>query len=430
MPTEAPQHAPDVALEDSEDNPASSRRYRRLRPGPGLSRELVEAHQRSRLQRTVVELVAEDGFQALTVRGLAARARISSGAFYRHYRGTDDCFLSTYDLICRRAAERLIAAGSDERDPRRRLVLGFERLIEEMSAAPQVAAFALWAAPAAGPAFTTQLRISAMQVGVALEYCLRPAEAPSLPPLVLEGLVGGLARIARVRGPSIESDQISPLAVEAADWTMGFRGSLAQTATVNFTAVSPVSRSSQSGPGSPLHGGWAGAPGDHRGMILSAAFQIARSGYHELSVPRICREAGVPRREFTRHFMGLEDCFSSALELRAGRTMAASGRGRLASPWSGTAHRALELLCGTIDGDTDGARLLLLETSAAGTRGVESRDYLITQLARVLGDTAPADGKPSAVEAEASTAAAWAILRGRLTNQTERRRQLGHASRR
>jgi AcrR family transcriptional regulator len=395
--------------------------YRRLRPGPGLSRETVRADQRSRLQRALVELVAADGYQALTVRGLAKRARISNGAFYALYRSTDDCFASTYDAVCRRSADRLIEAAGDESDPGRRLTLAIDRLLRDMVDTPQVATFALRAAPAAGPEFTNALRSSSMHVGIALEYCLPSDVGPSLTPPLLEGIVGGLARIGRMRVPTMESDQIPAVAAEAAAWTIGVAAGSRREGEFSF-ATSP-----DHGAGAPIRPrsggeGWAGTHGDDRAMLLTAAFRIARSGYHQLSVPRVCREAGVSRRVFSRHFAGLEDCISSALESQVTRALAAWERKSPDSAsWKGPIHRATELICGAIDGDIDRARLLLVETSAAGPRGVESRDHLITILARTLRATAPADQRPSDLEAEASTAAAWAILRPQVPARSTRR---------
>lgn len=119
----------------------------------------------------------------------------------------------------------------------------------------------------------------------------------------------------------------------------------------------------------------------------------------------------MPRRSFGRYFAGLEECFSMALETRAGNLISAWRRSRPAQvTWNGSVKRALELIGGTIDGDVDGGRLLLVEIFAAGTPGIESRDRLIAQIAQAVRATAPADQRPTGLEAEASTAAAWTIL--------------------
>jgi AcrR family transcriptional regulator len=412
MPKEAPQGAPGVPpLEESGTVLFPSWRYRPLRPGPGRSREQVAADQRSRLQRAVIELIAEDGYRSLTVRGLAKRAQISSGVFYRHYRSTDECFLSTYDLTCRRVAERMMEAGRNGRNERERVTLAIDRVLRDIAVAPEVATFVLRSAPASGPVFIETLRISGLQVGGALEYCLRTGNGATLPQPLMEGVVAGLARIGRVQGAGIGQDGIPAVASEAAAWVMSVCGVSPQEAGLLVSTRPPSLSQARPARGRRRDVVLKAAPGDDRGMILSAAIRVARTGHHHLTVSRICREAGVPRRSFGRYFAGLEECFSMALETRAGNLISAWRRSRPAQvTWNGSVKRALELIGGTIDGDVDGGRLLLVEIFAAGTPGIESRDRLIAQIAQAVRATAPADQRPTGLEAEASTAAAWTIL--------------------
>jgi AcrR family transcriptional regulator len=261
-----------------------------------------------------------------------------------------------------------------------------------------------------------------MHLGVALEDCLRSVDRPHLPSLLLHGVVAGLARLGRVRVPKVGEDEITGIAAEAVEWTLSICSRLTHDAELRIVPNLPDRRGPPPGAGRLQNRNWAGSLGDDREMILAAAFRIAKSGCHQLSVPRVCREAGVSRRDFNRHFGGLEDCLSSALELRVGRALATwecSGSELL--PWTGGVHRALEMLECAVGGDIGDARLLLTETSAAGTTGVDSRDHLITKIARTLRDTAPEGRKPSELEAEASTAAAWAILGSQVATRTARR---------
>jgi len=369
----------------------------------------------------MIELVATDGYEALTVRGLAKRARISSGTFYSHYRSADDCLLSTFDLVCQRASQRLAEAGQNEMEPRRRLRLAVDRLFRDIAAAPRVAAFMLRATPAAGPAFTGGIRNSAMRLGEALELCIRGDNSPPLHPLLLEGIVAGLARIGRVLVAAAGEDEVRALAAEAVEWIISVCVPSAQNADFLIAAAPPKPGKgiSVAMTGRLRYDDWEGDLGDERAMILTAAFRIARSGYHQLSVPRICREAGVSRRTFSRYFEGVEDCFVSALEERATGVMAALVRSQPASAtWSCTVFEALRRLCSAIKDDRESARALFIEISAAGTRGIESRDRLISQAADALRATASEGQGPSQFAAEASAAAAWAIVRRRVQNQS------------
>jgi AcrR family transcriptional regulator len=288
-----------------------------------------------------------------------------------------------------------------------------------MVASPQVTTFMLRAVPAAGPAFTSRLRNSAMRIGVALEFCLRSGDGPLLPPPLLEGVVAGLARVGRVRVPAAQGDEFREVAADAAEWISSLCLPRAASVEPALASVPPGSKVCGSPPRQHHAGDWEGAPGNERTMILVAAFRIARSrGYHQLSIPAICREAGIPRRSFNRHFEDLEDCFCSALEERVADAVEGAVSGSSSSmSWSAAVYETLRMLCAAIDGDPGTARVLLVEVSAAGAKGVDSHDRQISQVARALRATASLDQRASELAGEASTAAAWAILRQRASEQ-------------
>ncbi len=337
----------------------------------------------------MIEIVAAHGYEGVTVRGLTKRARVSSGTFYKHYSSTEDCLLCTYDQICGRASRRMTEAAESEPDPERRLAAVVERLFEDISAAPQPAAFTLRAAATVGPAFTNELWTSAMRLGAALELCLRGEGDPPLDPLLLEGIVAGLARIGSTLGPAAGEGEIQRTTVEAVEWVMSASGPLDQE--LLDVPAPPEHRGGLRAPSRLRNGDWQGMLGDKRSMLLAATFWIARRGYDELSVSRVCREAGVSRRDFNRHFESLEDCFIAAVEERVAAAIDACD-----SPRD---------VCEAIEGDPTAARVLLVDITSVGTRGIDCRDRLISHAARELRTP------------ESSIAAAWAILRRRLQEQ-------------
>jgi AcrR family transcriptional regulator len=405
---------PVATYADRSTSPAS---YPRLRPGPGLDREIVGAHQRSRIQRAMIEIVATDGYEAVTVRGLAKRARVSSGTFYRRYTSTDDCLLCTYDAICGRASRRMGEAGQRESEPRRRLAAAVTCLFEDMVEAPQVATFMLRAAHTVGPAFVCALSDSSMRLGAALEFCLKSDNGVNCP-LLLEGMVAGLARIGSGLGPAATPEEIERAATEAVKWAMGLLGPIPNSGL-------PVCSDPDQRDGAPAHGRLRKDDlerilGDERAMVLAAAFRIARRGYHQLSVPRICREAGVSRRNFNRYFETLEECFVTAVEEHAVRAVTASLRRNASGSRSPALYAVLKALCEGIEEDRDSARVLFVDITAAGTLGMDSRDHLISEAARLLRTTRPdSDEDHSESAAEASAAAAWAILRRQVLDQVQ-----------
>jgi AcrR family transcriptional regulator len=78
--------------------------------GPhSMSREEVAASQRLRLMRALVELLADGGWEAVTIGRLAQRAGVSRAAFYAHFASKEDCLLAGYDRFAATLLDRLTA---------------------------------------------------------------------------------------------------------------------------------------------------------------------------------------------------------------------------------------------------------------------------------------------------------------------------------
>lgn len=57
----------------------------------------------------LAELMAENGYRAVTIGGLAGRAGVSRGAFYDHFADKEECLLAAYDLFAARIATEMTA---------------------------------------------------------------------------------------------------------------------------------------------------------------------------------------------------------------------------------------------------------------------------------------------------------------------------------
>jgi AcrR family transcriptional regulator len=73
-----------------------------------LTSDTVRASQRERLERAIIELVAEHGFEATTVPMVVATARVSSNAFYDFFADKTECFLSACDEVARDLLAELV----------------------------------------------------------------------------------------------------------------------------------------------------------------------------------------------------------------------------------------------------------------------------------------------------------------------------------
>ena len=75
----------------------------------GLSRQEVEASQRTRLLRATIELGTEHGFAALTLSDIVRRAGVARSTFYEYFADKQQCFLEAFDYAADRLLEHVLA---------------------------------------------------------------------------------------------------------------------------------------------------------------------------------------------------------------------------------------------------------------------------------------------------------------------------------
>jgi AcrR family transcriptional regulator len=78
-----------------------------------LAAETVRSSQRERLQRAMLECVAEYGFDATTVPMVVASARVSGNAFYGFFADKADCFLAACDEVADELLGELLALSTE-----------------------------------------------------------------------------------------------------------------------------------------------------------------------------------------------------------------------------------------------------------------------------------------------------------------------------
>lgn len=76
----------------------------------GLSREQVVRSQRARLLGAAIAVAGADGYAAMTVSAVLARASISRKTFYEQFADREHCFLAAYEHVLERADAGLRAA--------------------------------------------------------------------------------------------------------------------------------------------------------------------------------------------------------------------------------------------------------------------------------------------------------------------------------
>lgn len=359
----------------------------------------------------MIELVADRGYTAVTVRGLARLAGVSTRAFYEHFGGKEECFLATYELVMRSFAQRVFASQKGARDWEERMQLAFGALAREFADQPKKARLALVEPFAVGPAALERIRrASAVFEAMAQEGFARAPDGIAVPPLVVKGIVAGVARVACGRLLDGRERELPDLADELMHWALSFRSEATST-------LARLDRRSPAPAGVGFGGGAVSVNrqvfGDERALILAATTTLAADqGYRQLSVPGIRAAAGVSRKTIDAHFEDTTGCFLAALDLLIRRAIAHALReGATADSWPGGLHRALVAFCTSVARDPAFAKLGFVELFAPGTPGLRFRARLIVAVADRLRRSAPAAGqRPSELAAEASVGAALGII--------------------
>jgi len=390
--------------------------YDKLSPGPGLPTAQVSAHQRTRIHRAMVALVGARGYGAVKVRDVVRLAGVSTRAFYEHFDSKADCFLRTHELVVRGAVRRIVVAQADEPDWRERSRLMLNAFLREVGSGPDAARLALIDAYDAGSnaleqAWRTERTLETM-IGESLG---RGPDGIPVPPLIVEGIVAGVARVARLRLLAGRTSEVTGLGDELGAWALCFPGKASgELAVLDRRSVgagrnaelspTPVTSENGSGQGWPPHG--------DRGIILAAVAKLAAArGYGYLTIPRIRARAGISRAAFDVHFKSVDECFLAALEFCAGEALAEAARAQSSGhTWAGGVYRATASLCNRIGSDPLLVGLCLDDYFAPGSDGSLWRQSLIVGIANQVQAGVPSSHRLVGLSDEASKNAIWALF--------------------
>ncbi len=377
--------------------------YEKLPPGPGRLASEVADHQRARIHNAMVELVGERGYAAVRMRDVVRLAGVSTRSFYENFESKEDCFLRTHDLIVRGAVRRIGAAQADELDWRQRPGLVFGAFAREIEIAPHAARLSLVDAYDAGMESLEQAwRAESAFEAMIGEGLARGPEGFVVPPLIVEGIVAGVARLTRLRLLAGQAGNLNGFGDELTEWALSL---LDQSATeLALLDRRSVSAEAEVDEAPPLEG--------PRADILAATAELASvDGYAYLTIPRIRARAGMSRAAFNAQFASVEDCFLAALELRAGEALdeAARAQGE-GQTWAGGIYRALACLCRRFGSDPLLISLCLDDDFSPGSRGSVWRRHLTTAVAERIDGNALPEHHHKGLADEASKSAIWELF--------------------
>jgi AcrR family transcriptional regulator len=370
----------------------------------------------------MIVLVAERGYGAVTMRDLARLAGVSTRTFYEHFEGKEECFLSAYELAVKRTAMRVVESQKGEHDWLERLRLAFKAFAVEVEQEPRVARVALVEVLAAGVSALKRMRgaegIFEKMIG---ESFARAPGGVKMPRSVLQGIVSGIARVARDRLLADHEKELPSLTGSLLEWTLCYRWE--SIGVLNRLDSRPAARRIAGEYANAADRGALGRPMDDRALILSAISKLTvADGYETLTVPRIRAAAGVSRRAFDTLYDDVDDCLLAALELHTGEALAKVASAHNAGKtWAGGVYRGIAALCAHLAQDAAFARLAFVDAFAPGSVAIQHRTELVSSTTELLRKSAPLDQRPDSFMAEASVGAVWGVLRHQIVHgQTHR----------
>jgi AcrR family transcriptional regulator len=378
--------------------------YDKLSPGPGRLASEVAAHQRARIHNAMVELVGERGYAAVRMRDVVRLAGVSTRSFYENFDSKEDCFLRTHELIVRGATRRIGAAQADEFDWRERSRLVLNAFAHELEGGPYAARLALVDAFEAGmEALEQAWRAESAFEAMFGEAIARGPDGVIVPPLIMEGIVAGIVRVARQRLLTGQNrEDLKGFRDELSEWVLCLMDKAAgELAILDRRSVSAAAEAVEAPP-----------PDGPRASIVAAVAGLAAvHGYPYLTIPRIRVAAGVSRATFDAHFADVDDCFLAALEFQAGQALAEAAHAQKAGrTWAGGVYRAIASLCASFGSNPLLLDLCLDDDFAPGTNGSIWRQRLTASIAAQIEEGVPAEHRNHGLAAEASKNAIWELF--------------------
>lgn len=121
----------------------------KLPPGPHrLPRELVRENQRRRILLAALDVFAERGYPAVTVKDLIRGARVSRATFYEVFADKEACMTALHEEVLTWLAQQVAVAVAEPADWSAKVRVGVARTVELLSEDPRLAAVCAVEAPA------------------------------------------------------------------------------------------------------------------------------------------------------------------------------------------------------------------------------------------------------------------------------------------
>jgi AcrR family transcriptional regulator len=188
-----------------------------------LAPDEVLRDQRERLIAAVPAVVAEHGYEAMSVADLVKAAAVSRNAFYKSFSDKQDCFATAHDAGHERLFEVLVQPCETATTIEERVELSLTAGLDALAAEPDLARLLFVEAPSAGEGIALRYHEWLQRYGTLLR-----AAAPDLPPQAIpapevEGvIVGGIASRIASEVLNGRAAQLRQLTAPLAEYVLAF----------------------------------------------------------------------------------------------------------------------------------------------------------------------------------------------------------------
>lgn len=170
------------------------------RPYRGVSADDRRAERRARLQRAVLDLLAEEGIEAVTIRAVSDRAGLTRRYFYQEFADVDALLVTVFDQINADVVAAL-SAGLDiaPEDPRRQAEAALRAALGAVIEHPGKARLIVASTTSAGTLAARRADASDAMAAVVRAYVQQLPQASTLPERLVDTLavmtVGGVTEL-------------------------------------------------------------------------------------------------------------------------------------------------------------------------------------------------------------------------------------------
>lgn len=382
-----------------------------------MERGEVAENQRQRMHGAMVEAVAEHGYEATSVKQVISLAGVSRRSFYEQFSNKEECFVSTLELLGRRAAERAYGAfrSHEGEDVRVRMEAALHTIAQLAADNPKSAHMALVDASAAGGpglAMLTEI-LGTFERAIGRSFRRTPGGHP-LPKPVVRGVLGGLHHVVLTHVYQRRADELPALVQDMLDWTLLFDSPAARRlheddnaalskltrmphpAAARASSVGALQQrkstaaktvASQRRPAAAT----TTALAERSRLLESALEMIALEGYGNLSPLRIVDRAGSSIDAFFALFGDTEGCMLTALADLSEKVREAVDAAEIGSQeaWAPGVRRAMHALMRYFASHPSHAQMLTTGAFEIGPGAIGLSLELAAELAHTLTEGAP-----------------------------------------